>query len=197
MPRRWIRPPRTVTETGLSLGTPAYMSPEQASVSITWISEAIIYALGCVLYEMLAGQPPFAGGYLAGDSGSPRAGPRSPASEASGRPWRKGSTAPSPGVVGESAGRSVRHGAGSSGRRSRRAQRPVRGIGECPLVSRAALPVGSRFSAVSRSRPLVSRGFSSFAGLPARRPAPIPDWWQSSPSAWPMPTRASGTSAKA
>ena len=51
-----------LTETGLSLGTPHYMSPEQATGDIHVGSATDIYALGCVLYEMLVGEPPYTGG---------------------------------------------------------------------------------------------------------------------------------------
>ncbi|MBI2614420.1 MAG: protein kinase, partial [Gemmatimonadetes bacterium] len=50
-----------LTETGLSLGTPQYMSPEQATGDRQLDARSDIYALGCVLYEMLAGEPPYTG----------------------------------------------------------------------------------------------------------------------------------------
>ena len=51
-----------LTETGLSLGTPHYMSPEQATGDQSVGPASDTYALGCVLYEAMAGRPPFAGG---------------------------------------------------------------------------------------------------------------------------------------
>jgi len=51
-----------LTETGLSLGTPHYMSPEQATGDLAIGPATDIYALGCVLYEMLVGEPPHTGG---------------------------------------------------------------------------------------------------------------------------------------
>ena len=50
-----------MTETGMSLGTPHYMSPEQAMGEREITPKSDVYALGCVLYEMLAGEPPFTG----------------------------------------------------------------------------------------------------------------------------------------
>jgi serine/threonine-protein kinase len=55
------------TTAGLILGTPAYMSPEQCRGTGDCDHRADLYALGCILFEMLTGQPPFGRGTASGD----------------------------------------------------------------------------------------------------------------------------------
>ena len=50
------------TDEGLVVGTPEYMSPEQAAGEVELSAASDIYSLACVVYEMLTGQPPFTGG---------------------------------------------------------------------------------------------------------------------------------------
>ena len=50
-----------ISQCGLALGTPVYMSPEQGSADVPIDERSDVYSLGCVAYEMLAGEPPFNG----------------------------------------------------------------------------------------------------------------------------------------
>ena len=102
-----------MTQTGLSLGTPQYMSPEQAMGEREITARTDIYSLGAVLYEMLAGEPPFTGSTA--QAIVARVMTEQPASAAAaaahGAAARRGGGAHG---AREAAGRPVRHGGTSS-----------------------------------------------------------------------------------
>ena len=80
---------RRMTETGLSLGTPQYMSPEQATAEKEITAAADIYSLGGVLYEMLAGEPPHTGTIGAADHHEDHRPRPRPVRTSCGRPCRR------------------------------------------------------------------------------------------------------------
>lgn len=56
-----VTPGSEITDSGVAIGTPEYMSPEQGTGQRELDARTDIYSLGCVLYEMIAGEPPFTG----------------------------------------------------------------------------------------------------------------------------------------
>jgi serine/threonine protein kinase/tetratricopeptide (TPR) repeat protein len=56
-----VAPSDRLTQDGLTMGTPEYMSPEQVTGDRTLDGRSDVYSLGCVLYELLAGEPPYTG----------------------------------------------------------------------------------------------------------------------------------------
>ncbi len=78
----------TLTGTGVALGTPAYMAPEQALGDTTMNHRADLYALGVIAYEMLAGSHPFSGTHRASARRSASDRDASAASRSVGRTFR-------------------------------------------------------------------------------------------------------------
>jgi serine/threonine-protein kinase len=118
-----------VTDAGIAVGTPEYMSPEQASGEQTLGTQSDVYSLGCVVYEMLAGEPPLCG-----------AGPRATMAKqvTEGAPARACAPSRSADRRGAGAGSGAREGSGGPVRDGRRVRRSTgkRSLGRRPCRRR-------------------------------------------------------------
>ena len=162
-----------MTETGMSLGTPHYMSPEQAMGEREITARSDVYALGAVTYEMLVGEPPFTGPHGAGDRGQgadrgAAAADPAPALDPAG--GRGGGAH----RAGEAAGRPVRLGRTSSRRAS-----PPGGPAAAPVPARAPAATAAspwrRWLPLARWRGVALAGRGAISSARAgRAPAALP-----------------------
>ena len=168
-----------MTQTGMSLGTPAYMSPEQAMGERDIGARSDVYALGAMTYEMLTGEPPFTGAQLPGHRREGADGDAAAARVPSARRCRR-RRARGAHRAAEAPRRSLRHGEGLR-RRPRRKRRNVRGHHPparppacapfAPVAPFAPRPAGRRRPHRHR------RGLRAGSCADARAPRPPASGW--------------------
>ena len=163
-----------MTETGMSLGTPHYMSPEQAMGEREITARSDIYALGAVTYEMLIGEPPFTGPTAQAIvakvlTEEPR--PLIPRRRSIPRRGRGGGAH----RAGEAAGRPVRLGPRVRGESHRRADRPPHRCPRAPRPPRPASPWRRWLPLAAGAAALAGRGPISSARAGRTPAAPADD----------------------
>ena len=161
-----------LTETGMSLGTPHYMSPEQALGERSVDARTDVYALGVVLYEMLVGEPPFTGPTVQAIVAKVMSAPAAPISAL--RP----SVPPSVEAAVMRALAKVPADRFRSAAEFAAALRSGEGLSRDPLpnVATSAHPAASTTIGIARFAPwIVAAGAAILAAVLAIRPGPAPD----------------------